>query len=213
MKTTSTFVALLFWLIAAPTFSQIGAKAQAPKIHGTWTNNDFGYPMTLILNASGQGEFDGDVIAFSIMNNLLTIVKDGEKTAYTFSLQGNSLTVSGGDLDRPLTFIKSDSSPKSVTQSATSSRGRDALVGVWSGYNETIEFRSNGQCVYQGQTYPYSVEVDQITIRSNQGNFIMQYALDGNQLNLVVNGWSENGVTSMSHPLIRGAPVRMSALP
>ena len=169
--------------------AQIGAKTQQHKIYGTWVNNNFGYQMTLMLNADGSGQFDGDVIKFSVQTNKLLIKQEGVVTSYTFSLQENSLTVSGGDLDQAVTFTrnatnadarKTDVKSKSVASS-------DDLNGSWTNYGETIIF-NNGQCTYLGQNCHYYVSGNQITLQTSQGNILMTYTVTGSQLTLTVNG-------------------------
>lgn len=171
--------------------AQLGAKAQQ-NIYGTWHNNDFGYQMTLILQSDGSGEFDGEVIRQRIQGNSLLITQEGTTTTYQFILTGNSLTVSGGDLDAPIVFVRNGSSVSQtkVTNASTSAVAKSPLdlVGVWTNYGESIEFKSNAQCIYLGQAYPYQVAGNQITLQTAQGNFVMVYALKGNQLNLTVNG-------------------------
>jgi hypothetical protein len=186
----------LFLLLICPTFGncQIGAKTQQQsKINGLWQNNEFGYQMTLLLNANGTGEFDGEEIKFSTQANKLAITQQNVTNNYTYVLQGNSLTLSGGDLDKAITFTRNGatstqpSQPTSTTPATTSPTGGN-LIGTWSGNGETMEFKSNGQCVYMGNTLTYSTSGNTITLQGSQGNASIQYAVNGNQLTLTVNG-------------------------
>jgi hypothetical protein len=102
----SLLVILICWLcIVSLCFSQIGSKAQA-KIYGIWHNNDFGYQMTLRLNTDGTGEFDGESVQFKTQGNSLIITAAGASTSYTYNLTGNSLSLSGGDLDQAIITAK-----------------------------------------------------------------------------------------------------------
>lgn len=193
MKTRLLF--LLCLIMCNTSFGQIGAKVQQGKIHGTWHNNSFGYQMTLILNADGTGEFDGDAIKYTAKDGkfTMTIVAEAETLIYKYTLQENSLTVSGGDLEGPVTFARSGTaqattSTPAKTQTTTKAVADKSLIGLWSGNNETIEFTAAGQCNYQGQTYPYQTSAEQVTLQTSQGNFVMGYAVSGNQLSLTVNG-------------------------
>lgn len=199
MKRFSIFLALI---LVAPTLTiaQLGAKTQN-KIHGIWQNNSFGYQMTLMLNADGSGEFDGDAIKYTTQgsNLAITVVQQNQTNVYTYTLQGNSLTVTGGDLDQAITFTRNGSPSEPVTansvqplQSNTGSSSDKNLIGVWSGNGETIEFTTNGQCNYLGQTYPYQLTNGQITLQTAQGNFVMAYVISGTQLSLTVNGQTIN---------------------
>jgi hypothetical protein len=187
---------LLFFsfLIFHVSFAQIGAKAQQGKIQGTWHNNSFGYQMTLILNADGTGEFDGEAIKYTAKDGkfIMTIVAESETNTYNYNLQGNSLTVSGGDLEAPVTFARSGTQEQPTTNAAQTQTTKvvndKSLIGLWSGNNETIEFTADGKCNYQGQTYPYQTSSGHVTLQTSQGNFMMAYAVNGSALSLTVNG-------------------------
>jgi hypothetical protein len=88
--------------------AQIGAQAQQNKIHGIWKNNSADGEMTLMLNVDGTGEFDGEAIKYTAKDNTFTmiIVAESQTLIYSYNLQGNSLTVSGGDLEKPVTFTR-----------------------------------------------------------------------------------------------------------
>src|SRR6476469_6651779 len=105
----------LFCLITSSAFSQIGAKAQQGKIFGNWTNSQFGYEMSLQLNVDGTGTFDGEPIGFTSTATTLAISTQNETTTYNYVLNGNSLTVSGGDLDQAVTFIRKNTTEAKPT--------------------------------------------------------------------------------------------------
>ena len=192
MKTTFLLIILSPLALSA----QIGAKVQQQgKIFGLWQNSQFGYQMTLMLNENGTGEFDGETIKFTTTANKLSISQAGQTTAYAYSLQGNSLTLSGGDLDAAIIFTRAGGAEQAPavgsTQSTQQPAGGDAnagLVGVWSGNGETIEFKSNGQCVYIGNTFPYETSQGHVTLTTSQGKVMFAYAIAGDQLKLTANG-------------------------
>lgn len=183
-------------LISWNSCAQIGAKAQQGNLTGVWQNNDFGYQMTLILQPNNTGEFDGETIKYLIKETTLSITQNNETNTYTYVLKGNSLTLSGGDLEKPILFTRqgstsSGNSSKAVstspgTQSGTSKSA--GIVGFWTGNNESIEFRSNGECLYQEQTYPYTLVEDHVVLQTSEGNLMMSYKVEGNQLTLGVGG-------------------------
>lgn len=190
----------LFILFLLPAFvsAQIGAKAQqSAKLTGIWQNSQFGYQMTLMLNGDGSGEFDGEMIKYTTQANKLSLVQDGQTTVYTYVLQGNSLTLSGGDLDGNIMFTKGgtqntqaiqNQTPQTVQQQNTSSQNANEVIGVWSGNGESVEFKSNGQCSYAGNTFQYQVSQGHITLITPQGNAMLAYSVKGNQLTLSANG-------------------------
>ncbi|HEU5292363.1 MAG TPA: hypothetical protein VFU05_17065 [Cyclobacteriaceae bacterium] len=99
-------------------FAQTGTKTQPTKIQGTWHGSSSGDQITLILNSDGSGEFDGEPIRYSVKDNkfTLTIVEEDETHVYNYSLQGNSLNVSGGDLEEPMTFTRAGTNTESAPQ-------------------------------------------------------------------------------------------------
>ena len=188
--------------IPAITFAQIGAKTQQNKIHGVWQNTTNGQQTTLILNADGHGEFDGSEISFITQGTKLSITSGGTTTTYTYALAGNSLTVSGGDIDGKVVFTRSGSASNeqvNTTPAPKTSAATNTLVGVWLGNNETVEFTKANQCVYQGQVFTYQTSGNTINIHTAQGSRSMQYAVSGNQLALTINGqtfyYAKNGAT------------------
>ena len=198
-----SLLAVFFIVINYSVFAQIGAKVQQQgKIYGLWQNSQFGYQMTLMLQENGSGEFDGDEIKFTLQGNKLSIVQSGETNAYTFVQQGNSLKLSGGDLDESITFTRNGgnqstaSAPTSnpsqqqkISTPATPTSPTDkSLIGVWSGNNETMEFKSNGQCMYGGQAFPYEVSQGHIILTTAQGKVMMAYKINGDQLAMTING-------------------------
>jgi hypothetical protein len=188
MKAIKHLLIALLMFYGGNISAQIGAKAQQGKIYGVWQNNEFGYQMTLMLNVDGSGEFDGEAIDFTTQGNTISVTQAGVKNTYTYSLQGTSLTVSGGDLDKAITFKKEGSAPEESAKTTTQSSAKQAdVVGIWSGNGETIDFKNNGQVAYLGQNYPYQVSGNYITVQTQQGNLIMAYAITGDQLNLTIN--------------------------
>ncbi len=193
MKTILILLSVL--LLPFAVAGQIGAKVQQGKIHGVWQNSQFGYQMTLMLNADGSGEFDGEIIKFTHQGDKLSIMQRGQTTIYSYALQENTLTLSGGDLDKAITFTRngtqqqapvSENNSNLKSQNNTSADG--SLIGVWSGNGETIEFKSDGQCVYIGNTFSYQVSQGHIILATAQGNVMFAYNIKNNQLNLTANG-------------------------
>ncbi len=195
------FLLLFLAMVTSSMSAQIGAKVQQKNnIYDIWQNNQYGYQMTLILNQDGSGEFDGEVLKFTSQGNKLTILAGGEPVIYTYSLQGNSLLLSGGDLNEALTFTR-QGGQQAVTgtdmignPNATSNNNEGSaasptndITGLWSGNGETIEFKSNGQCAYLGQVYPYKLSQGHVTLTAPEGEVMFQYSIKGDQLSLSFN--------------------------
>lgn len=194
-----TLCSALACLLTFSVNAQIGTKAKT-SLTGIWYNSDFGYQMTLMLNPDGTGEFDGETMRYKTTGNTLQLNIAGATTSYNYELQGNSLNLSGGDLDAPITFTRNTKSNESISPVppqppadpidpiAAVPAQKTKLAGVWSGNGETIEFKDNGQCIYLGNTFAYRATADQITLTTNQGPVMFGYAIAGNNLTLSGSG-------------------------
>jgi len=109
---------------------------------GTWSGEFAGDPFQLILNADGTGQMDGP-IQWQVRGKKLVITEDDGSTAYNFALKGSKMTVSGGDLEEPLTLTriggagKPASPPVAQAPAGKPSRGSSAqfLAGQYSAYS------------------------------------------------------------------------------
>jgi hypothetical protein len=184
------FFFIFFALVAQ---AQIGAKIKQTQnsIVGIWQNSTLGFQMTLMLNNDNSGEFDGESITYSAIGNKLSIKSASETTVYNYVLQNNTLTLSGGDLDKPLNFTKAGGNDqpaivkKEIEEPIANSNN---IIGLWSGNGESIEFTKEGKCNYLGQTYQYELASGHVTLITSQGNIMMAYAISNSQLTLTVNG-------------------------
>lgn len=169
-------------------FGQLGAKVQQLGIYGSWYSTLDDYQMRLILNKSGEGELDGEAIRFTVSGNKLIIDVSGETLSYNYVLEGNKLTVSGGDLEQTLQFTRADSSSSVAKTKTTASSANTDIIGSWSAPGETLEFKADGKCIYLGNTFSFTQSSTIITIITSQGNAQFSYRVEGNQLHLMANG-------------------------
>ncbi|MBS1976105.1 MAG: hypothetical protein JST46_01965 [Bacteroidetes bacterium] len=141
--------------------------------------------MTLVLNANGSGEFDGEPITYSTQGGILAITLNGVTTNYQYKLADNSLTLSGGDLEGAVTFTKGTGSEGPAVAYSNTDK---TLLGVWSGNGEMIEFRPDGQCIYLGNTFPYQISQGHVVLTTGQGPVSFGYTVKGQALTLTANG-------------------------
>ena len=129
-------------LMALYVFSTGPAWAgQNSSLVGTWSGDFGGEPFQLILNADGTGQMDGP-IQWAVQGNKLVIVEDDGSTAYTFTLKGSKMTVSGGDLEAPLTLTRAGGggkaavpAPKAPAGKASASTAQRFLTGHYWAYS------------------------------------------------------------------------------
>src|SRR5258707_11122136 len=82
--------------------------ADAPSVAGVWEYKDpvAANSITFTLNPDGTGKVDDDAVTYTVAGNIIKIVTGGETVAYTFKIDGDAMTVSGGDLDKPTAFAR-----------------------------------------------------------------------------------------------------------
>ena len=136
------------------------AAQSVPGLTGTWHSSQYGFTMVLVLNANGTGEFDEEPITFRVKGNTLSVIEDGDVSHYTFALNGASLTLSGGDLDRPMVFARAgtrDTAGGANAESAAAAARPGAarppaaggvepgLVGKWCYFNSVTANAGGGR--------------------------------------------------------------------
>ena len=201
---------LLFLLFPTMLLAQIGSKVQATKtsLAGKWTNNQFGFAMILQLNADGSGTFDEEKITYTSTANTLSVRQEGQTTNYKYVLQNGQLTLSGGDLDAPISFSKADGTSSATAQKTTpttplTKSTNSSIVGTWSGNGETMVFQAGGQGSYNGVGFQYTTSGGNASITGTTGTTTLQFSVNGNYLTLSGDGTTAilqkgtaNGATS-----------------
>src|SRR4051794_1122932 len=89
--------------------------ADAPTVAGVWEYKDpavAANSITFMLNPDGTGKVDNDAVTYTVAGNTIKIVTGGETVAYTFKIDGDTMTVAGGDLDKPTPFTRKNATPK-----------------------------------------------------------------------------------------------------
>src|SRR6266566_6851673 len=108
------------WFVALPAFCLLllatelpSLAADNPNVAGAWVYKDpaSGVTVTFILNADGSGKFADQAIRYTVEGDKLQLVSDGEKLTYNFKLEGDTMTVSGGDLEKPAPFTRKGGAP------------------------------------------------------------------------------------------------------
>lgn len=147
------------------------SAVSAASLVGTWRGSLDGEDLVLDLRADGTGTLSGDPIRYQLLGDQLLVQSaDGEVLAYTARQKGNTLVVSGGDIDGSLTLTRGKASAKSKTPTAPATvaaapgKGgvRNEMVGRWclvTSFNNTLsgggsqtercfELRADGSYLY-----------------------------------------------------------------
>lgn len=200
---------IFLYFISVNIFAQISSKIPSSKtsVIGIWINKDFGYDMKLQLNDSGEGLFEDENISYKIVGSKINIKFKEETIAYNFKLSGNTLTLSGGDLDNPTIFFKNGSSlsPGSKNNLSTAntksedekSSKAEKLIGKWTTEGADIEFKTNGKGIYNGNPFTYSINGNTLTSTDNTGTNTFFFMFLGESLSM--SGAGINVVLTKGH--------------
>lgn len=113
----------LLWSIAA----------MAADLAGTWRGTVDGEAATLELRKDGSGAFNGTALNWQVQLGMLFLETGGEVQAYSFYLDGNRLSVAGGDLAAPVTLERGKAAAAAPPAETKRSGGgaRRELAGTW----------------------------------------------------------------------------------
>lgn len=174
-----------FWLVAFTILlSGVGFGQENSVLTGTWKSGQFGDPLVMQFNADGTGTFDETNLQYRVDGKQLIIRIQKVETIYMFVVSENQLVLSGGDLERPMTFVRNPEDDDARSFRAIS----DALIGLWTGAGDMIEFRADGKCRYGQNLYTYSLSAGHIVLETLTGNIVFEYSMKEGQLILTANG-------------------------
>lgn len=112
--------------------------ADAADLSGTWRGSMNGQPAELVLRADGSGSFNGQGLSWQVFASSLLLEQGGEVMAYSYSQQGNRMTVSGGDLGAPVQLErggkaggKAAAAPAPTAKARSAGGVRPELAGRW----------------------------------------------------------------------------------
>lgn len=68
-------------------------------LNGTWSASVNGQPLIVEFGGTGAGKVNGNAMRWQVMGNALFVETNGQVITYQHQLQGDKLSVAGGDLD------------------------------------------------------------------------------------------------------------------
>lgn len=109
----------------------LSLPAAAGGLAGRWTGSAADGPVELVLDADGSGSYNGTPIRYAVQGGLLAVEGADGLGLYGFRLQGDALTVSGGDLAVPLQLRRA--ATVAAVKPAMPAAAADAarLAGTW----------------------------------------------------------------------------------
>ena len=164
------------------------AIAQERGIVGSWQSPDVGLKVT--LNADGTGVLDGTPIKYSVRGTQLIVDEAGMVNTYSFKLEDNVLTVSGGNLATPLRFVRESNSGGFAKRKPdeTGRKSSGGLVGHWKSSEATVQIKDDGTLILNGSPFRYVVKGNNIIIGNDEGMMQFPFRLAGDTLNVEVDG-------------------------
>ena len=196
-------------LALALTLITMGAFAENPALHGTWSAASFqGQPVLVEFTAGGTGKVNGAPMKWSTLGGALFVQQGGQVANYGFKVQGDKLLIYPSGSLQATTFAKGAAAyeaaikaqPKQATAkagAAASGSGGQELVGRWcdmhtmtsnqggSSRMACFELRPDG-------TYTYSAESSRsVNTNTMYGGTASQSADSGR--------WSYDGARLTAH--------------
>ena len=168
--------------------STTSVSAQQSPLVGSWQSPDAGLKVT--FNADGTGLLDGAPIKYTVRGAQLVVDEAGTINTYTFKLDGSVLTVSGGNLDLPLKFVRDSNSGGFARRKNDQSPPKPSggLVGHWKSSEATVQIKDDGTLLLNGSPFRYVVKGKNIIIGNEEGMMQFPFELSGDTLNVQVDG-------------------------
>jgi hypothetical protein len=88
-----------------------GLAAQQPSVLGTWKadlkdNKRADAPRIVIVRADSSASYGTETVRWRLKPDSISLVLGGEWVTYRLKLKGGQLTLSGGDLNKPITLTR-----------------------------------------------------------------------------------------------------------
>jgi len=198
-----------------------GKSASASGPAGDWEAPGPNGVTHLVLGPNGEGTFGGGAIRWSYSKNALTLTgPNGTPITYNATIQGDSVTLSGGGLEAPASFRRSGGA--SASHGAFGSGGENASdqeiedgdggqdTGGLSGESQggfgggasnlagsyqnqqgsSLQLNPDGTAILNGQKFRYTSDGSTLTLIGADGSLPFPYSLSGNTLTVSVQGQS-----------------------
>ena len=160
------------------------AAADAPRGSGTWVFSANGQSFALDLKPDGTGSFNNVPLKWKLDGEKLRVDMSTGTVTYDAKLDGDAMTLAGGDLPQAVTFKR-----------VNSAKAEPTIVGRWNSKDGPVELKPDGTGTINGSPVRYKLEPGVVTIFSEErGITRIPYKLDasGNRMTVTVDG--EEGV-------------------
>jgi hypothetical protein len=117
---------LLLLLFLLGLSAAVDAKGGS-SIVGRWVYQQGNATSEIVLDASGNGSFDGTPLRYQVQGAQLFVSINGGVQAYFYELKQNHLVIGGGDLAAPVQFTR-ETKAKRPQKSSPSNTGNDEAL-------------------------------------------------------------------------------------
>jgi hypothetical protein len=87
------------------------ARQESRDITGHWQADTPDGPQVIVVRPDSTASFGEETVSWKTASDTVYILFGDEWVGYNFLLQGDSLILSGGDLEEPITLTRVDASP------------------------------------------------------------------------------------------------------
>lgn len=81
-----------------------GAQARTPRITGTWRAQTAEGPREVVVRPDSSASYGEETVRWRLVGDSLYLAFGDEWVGYVISANGTRMTVSGGDLEEPMTL-------------------------------------------------------------------------------------------------------------
>lgn len=95
---------ILLALLVCPAFRLSAQKGPPVLLAGTWNAVTPDGPRTVIIRADSSASYGDETVRWRVVGDSIHIAFGDEWMVYKFQVKGNRLTLSGGDLEDPISL-------------------------------------------------------------------------------------------------------------
>lgn len=166
---------------------------------GTWSASAEGESLVVFFDGKGGGHVNNRPVRYQELGSLLMVEDAGQLDTYQFQIQGNRMTVSGGQFAGPVTFVRGSTNAAAGTKPAAKTRSTGVadgeLVGKWckvtnfsanagggSQSSACFELRADGTYVYGSESSMSAYGGGMYGATSSSGSDAGRWSTDGRSI-------------------------------
>lgn len=93
-------------ILAWMTPGALAAQSNMPNIDGTWTAETPDGPREFVIRGDSSASFGEETVRWRLVGDSIHIAFGDEWMVYKYALRRDELTLSGGDLEEPITITR-----------------------------------------------------------------------------------------------------------